>query len=148
MAKISAKSASKTEHGLTMLQELFCQYYVNADRELFGNGVKCYLETFGEQYELENNKAMKYEVACVLASRELSKVNIIKRINDLLQEGGFNDANVDRQHLFLINQHADLKTKMAAIKEYNAVKKRVEQKMTLEVSGVEISVRKSGEKSD
>lgn len=142
MTKVSDKTAAKTEDGLTLLQEQFCQYYVNADRELFGNGVQCYLATFGEQYQVQKKRPMKYEVACVLASRELSKVNVIKRINSLLQEGGFNDANVDKQHLFLINQHADLKTKMSAIKEYNAVKKRVENKLTLEVSGVEISVRK------
>lgn len=142
MTKTNSKSASKTEDGLTLMQEQFCQYYINADRELFGNGVHCYLATFGEQYQAVNKRPMKYEVACVLASRELSKVNIIKRINDLLEQGGFNDGNVDKQHLFLINQHADLKTKMSAIKEYNAVKKRVDNRAVVNIGGVNINVRK------
>src|SRR5690349_18787560 len=34
--KVSEKSAAKTEDGLNLQQEQFCQLYVNADRELFG----------------------------------------------------------------------------------------------------------------
>lgn len=142
MTKTSEKTASKTEDGLNLQQEHFCQLYVNADRELFGNGAQCYLEVYGSEYQAKYHKPMKYEVACVCASKELSKVKVIARINSLLETGGFTNENVDKQHLFLINQHADLKTKLGAIKEYNAVKKRVENKMTLEVSGVEISIRK------
>lgn len=142
MAKTSTKTAAKTEHNLTLLQEEFCQAYINADRELFGNGVHCYLATFGTVYQAEKHRPMKYEVACVLASKELSKVNVISRINQLLEEGGYNNENVDKQHLFLINQHADLKTKMAAIKEYNNVKKRVDNSPKVFIEGVEISIRK------
>ena len=131
MARVSGKTASKTEHGLTLQQEEFCKFYTNSesiDRELFGNGVQSYLEVYGEDYQKKYRRPMKYEVALALASRMLTKVKVIDRINKLLEEGGFNDQNVDRQHLFLINQHADLRTKMQAIKEYNAVKKRVEIK--------------------
>ncbi len=142
MTEVSEKTATKTKDGLTLMQEEFCQLYINADRELFGNGVQCYLETFGDQYHKEKKRPMKYEVACVLASKELSKVKVIGRINELLETGGFNDTNVDKQHLFLINQHADLKTKMAAIKEYNTVKKRVDNKLTLDLQGVTIKIRK------
>ena len=138
---VSYKTATKTKEGLTLMQEQFCQLYVNADRELFGNGVQCYLATFGDQFHKEKKRPMKYDTACVLASKELSKVKVIERINSLLEEGGFNDTNVDKQHLFLINQHADLKTKLGAIKEYNAVKKRVENKLTLDIQGVTIKIR-------
>lgn len=139
------KTAAKTEQGLNLQQEEFCKLYTNAeaiDREVFGNGVQCYLAVYGPEHLAKYKKHMKYEVAIAASSRLLSKVKVIERINNLLEEGGFNDVNVDRQHLFLINQHSDLRTKMAAIKEYNAVKKRVDSKLTLELSGVEISVRK------
>lgn len=138
MVKMSEKTASKTEHGLNLQQEEFCKLYTNSesiDRELFGNGVQCYIEA----YDIDLTKKGAYETARVCASQLLTKPNVIARVNELLEEGGFNDQNVDRQHLFLINQHADLKTKMAAIKEYNAVKKRVEP------SGQTLIVRISGE---
>lgn len=145
MATVSDKTASKTKDGLNLQQEEFCKFYTNSesiDRELFGNGVQCYLEVYGEDYQKTHKRPMKYEVALALSSRLLTNVKVIDRINNLLEEGGFNNQNVDRQHLFLINQHADLRTKMQAIKEYNAVKKRVDNKLVLELNGVEINVRK------
>ena len=54
----------------------------------------------------------------------LTQDNIIQRVNQLLEEDGFNDQNVDKQHLFLINQHADFSTKMKGIEHYNKLKKR------------------------
>jgi len=126
MTKTSKKSAAKTEDGLNLQQEQFCQYYVNADREMFGNGAQCYLAVYGAEYLLKNRKQMSYLSAVAMASRLLSNVKVIERINQLLETGGFSNENVDKQHLFLINQHADLKTKMAAIREFNALKKRVE----------------------
>lgn len=141
MAKVSEKTAAKTEAGLNLQQEEFCKLYTSSesiDRELFGNGVQCYLEVYGGEYYRLNRKPMSYLVAIASSSRLLANVKIIKRINELLEEGGFNDQNVDRQHLFLINQHADLKTKMSAIKEYNAVKKRVDpnrQTLIVTISG-------------
>lgn len=128
-----AKTAAKTEQKLNLQQEAFCQLYVNADRELFGNGANCYLAVYGKGYFFKNKKEMSYMVANASASRLLTNVNVIARINKLLEFGGFTNENVDKQHLFLINQHADLKTKLGAIKEYNAVKQRVTKK--LELSG-------------
>lgn len=131
--KTSSKTAAKTEEGLNLQQELFCQLYVNADREVFGNGAQCYLAIYGPDHLLKYKKPMNFMVAAALASRLLTKVKVIERINSLLQEGGFNNENVDKQHLFLINQHSDLKTKMAAIREYNELKDRIKKK--LEITG-------------
>jgi len=103
---------------IKLRQEKFCKFYVSDDRDFFGNGVESYMEA----YDIGKDR---YNTAKVNASQLLTKPNIIKRINELLETGGFNEENVDKQHLFLINQYADLKTKMQAIKEYNAVKNRV-----------------------
>lgn len=121
------KSASKTERGLSPEQEEFCLFYTSHKRELFGNGVRCYLEAYGKG----KSKPMSFMVAAALASRLLTTVKIIARINELLETGGFSNENVDKQHLFLINQHADLKTKLGAIKEYNELKERVKKKVEL-----------------
>lgn len=140
MATVSEKTAAKTKGGLNLQQEAFCKLYAGEeaiDRDLFGNGTQCYIEA----YKVNKSKPFWYEMAMAASSRLLRNVKVISRINELLEEGGFNDVNVDKQHLFLINQHADLKTKMAAIKEYNAVKKRVDNKLELNISGVDIKFR-------
>ena len=124
------KSGAKTIDGLTLQQEEFCQVYTSHDREMFGNGFACYMEVYGDEYAAKHDgRFLKPENARSKASQLLTKVNIIARINALLEEGGFNDQNVDKQHLFLLNQHGDLRTKMSAIKEYNAVKGRVTKKL-------------------
>ena len=136
--KVSTKTASKTEDGLNLQQEAFCQLYVNNDRELFGNGTQCYLEVYGAEHLIKNNKPLSYQVAMVNASNLLRNPKIIARINSLLETGGFTDENVDKQHLFLINQHADLKTKMAAIREYNELKQRIQKKLDITSKGEKI----------
>ena len=106
---------------LNLKQDEFCKAYISKD--FFGNGTQAYLEAYGLKDE-EDKHTITYDTARVNASRLLTNANILKRINSLLEEGGFNEQNVDKQHLFLINQHADLKTKMNAIKEYNRMKER------------------------
>lgn len=101
-------------------QEMFCQLYAT-DREFFGNGVQAYLEA----YDPDQSKTNWYKTACAAASRLLTNVKVCDRINEILEESGFNDVAVDRQLAFLLTQHGDLKTKLGAIKEYNKLKARV-----------------------
>lgn len=126
MKKKSGKKANilLNEYGLTPLQERFCQLYAG-DREFYGNGVETYLEVFN----INKKNPNYYAVARSEASKLLTKPNIMARINDLLHEGGLNDEFVDKQHLFVIAQHANLAVKMEGIKEYNRLKKRIEDKM-------------------
>lgn len=138
MSEISEKTAAKTKDGLNLKQEEFCQLYVNGDKELFGNGTQCYLQVYGLT-DKKTGKTISYLAAMANASRLLRNDKVLKRINELLEVGGFNDENIDKQHLFLINQHADLKTKMAAIKEYNALKSRVQNKLDITSKGEKIS---------
>lgn len=110
------------KNGLNPKQELFCQLYAGIqDKEFFGAGTTSYIEA----YDPDNTKPNWYKTAAAAATRLLKNVKIINRINELLESEGFNDQNVDKQHLFLLNQHADLKTKLGAIKEYNSVKGRI-----------------------
>lgn len=41
---------------------------------------------------------------------------------------GFNNANVEKQHTFLINQYGDLKTKKASVEMYYKLKGRLVDK--------------------
>lgn len=103
---------------LSLRQEKFCQMYLDYDKDLFGNGVQCYLEI----YDIDRSKPNWYKTACVACSQLLSNVKVCDRIAELLENGGFNDENITKQHLFLVNQHADFSVKMRAISDYYKVK--------------------------
>lgn len=109
------------ETKLNPKQERFCQLYVS--KEFFGNGT----ESYAEAYDID--LSTKYKSAQAAASRLLSNVIILDRINELLDDSGLNEQHVDKQHLFLINQNADLAQKMAAIREFNKVKGRITDKI-------------------
>jgi hypothetical protein len=101
-------------------QELFCQLYTS-DIEFFGNGVQSYVEA----YNPDQSKPNWYKTALASASRLLTNVKVIDRINELLEEKGLNDSFVDKQLKFIITQHADFGSKMSAIREYNKLKSRI-----------------------
>jgi hypothetical protein len=112
------------EDTLNQRQEMFCVLYAT-HKEFFGNGVWSYAEAYG--HEITDKKSYKVAQAC--ASRLLSNAIVLKRISELLETEVLNDAFVDKQLGFLITQQLDFKAKVAAIKEYNALKARIKQKM-------------------
>lgn len=121
------------ERGLTIKQELFCTYYAS-EKEFFGNGVQSYIEA----YEPNTSKANWYKSACVCASQLLSNIKVCKRINELLSVEGFNDEFVDKQLLFVIAQHDDKSSKVAAIREFNKLRGRITEKIDHTTKGKEL----------
>ena len=111
----------KTNKWLNLQQELFCQTYVNPEKEFFGNGVNSYAEV----YKPDKSKKNWYTNAAAQASEMLKKPNITARINELLTSEWLNDENIDKQLLYLINQFEDKNVKLNALKEYNKLKQRV-----------------------
>ena len=111
-------------------QERFCKLYAT-DREFFGNGVQTYIEV----YKPDQTKKNWYKSAQGSASRLLSNAIIFNRINELLEEGGLNDAFVDKQLLFLISQQSDFTNKAASIREYNKLKQRIVDKSDVTSGG-------------
>lgn len=116
-------------------QELFCQYYAT-ETEFFGNGVQSYIEA----YEPDQSKANWYKSACSSASRLLSDVKVIGRINEILEETGMNDVHIDKQLSFLITQHADFTNKLGAIKEYNKLRQRIIEKQDITSDGEKLNI--------
>jgi hypothetical protein len=116
-----------TKEPMTFQQKRFCELYVT--REFFGNGVESYMEA----YNIDKTKEGAYESARTGAWRLLTDVDILNKINSLLDSQGLNDSNVDKQLLFLINQHADFTAKNAAIREYNKLKSRITDKVDLKI---------------
>ena len=111
---------------LNITQQRFCELYAS-DKEFFGNGVRSYVEAYNIPIE-------EYNGAKVSACQLLTNPNVLKYISELLTLDGFNDSNVDKQLLFVIEQHIEFGAKVAAIKEYNKLKKRIAEK--IELSGV------------
>ncbi len=103
-------------------QERFCIFYATHG-DCFGNGTEAYLAAYGDSIDRSNPRYLR--TAAAAASRLLTQVNISRRISELLEENGFSNANVDKQHMFLINQYVDFHTKMAAIKEYHKLKGKI-----------------------
>lgn len=116
------------QFGINLQQETFCQYYTSQS-EFFGNGVQSYMQA----YDMDITSQNAYQVAKTSASRLLNDVHICKRINSLLEEGGLNDVNVDKQLMFLINQYDDKNIKLGALREYNKLKQRITEKYDINV---------------
>jgi hypothetical protein len=102
-------------------QMQFAELYAS-DKEFFGNGVESYIEA----YEPNQSKPNWYKSACSSASRLLSSVKVYQYINHLLEMRGLNDSFIDKQLEFLVTQHADFKSKLGAIHEYNQLRRRTE----------------------
>ena len=118
--------------GLNLRQITFCELYVS--KEFFGNGVAAYCEA----YNIDTSKQGAYASARVCASELLTSGDILKYINALLDGEGFNDGFVDKQLLLAITQNADLSAKVAAIREYNKLKRRVENKLELHITKFDV----------
>ncbi len=116
------------EEKLSIRQEKFCELYTT-DTEFFGNWAQSYLEV----YDIDRSKPNWYKTACVNASKLLSNAKVYTRINDLLESQGLNNEFADKQLLFLMSQQVDFTNKLWAVREFNKLKKRIDNKMELEI---------------
>ena len=115
---------------LNLTHEKFCEYFATHP-EFFGNAVDTYLEVF----DIDTSKPNHRLTASKCASSLLKNGIILARINFFLETRlGLNDAEVDRQLAFCIAQGADMRVKLAGIKEYNALRGRVKTKLELSFS--------------
>lgn len=116
--------SDKFDKRINPKQEKFCQLYAS-DKEFFGNGTQAYIEAF----DIDLSKRGAYEGAKSNAYKLLTKTYILNRINQIFEARGLNDIFVDKQLELLITQNADFKSKVAAIREYNALNKRITKKI-------------------
>jgi hypothetical protein len=81
---------------------------------------------YAEAYGLNKSNPLEYMTAAANASRLLKNAKVCTRINQLLSDT-LNAATLDTQLAFLVNQHDDKKTKLAAIRHGNELLKRTGQ---------------------
>ena len=113
-------------------QELFCKLFATT-KEFFGNGTQAYIEA----YNIDVKHKGAYAGARASASQLLTKTNILKKINELLELGGLSNERVDKELLFLITQDAEFSAKLGAIKEYNQLKNRIQKKLDIGLDNIE-----------
>ncbi len=128
------KKKEKTgKEALNLNQRKFCELYATSE-EFFGHGTNSYVEAYNPK-----RKGNWYNTAKSNAYKLLTNTDILLYINKLLEDKGLNDGFVDKQLLFLINQHADLKSKLGGIKEYNQLKQRIQQRLDITSAGERIT---------
>lgn len=123
MSKSLTKLDEKTKElrdKLNLKQRRFCELYASSE-EFFANGAQSYIKVFSTT----RNK-IGYLTATANASRLLANAKVTDYVNHLLELRGLNDTFVDKQLEFLITQHANFKSKLGAISEYNKLKRRTE----------------------
>lgn len=144
--KKANKKLSETLEGigdnLNMQQEMFCRLYTT-EKDFFGNGIDAYAEA----YDVNTFKPKWRDWVKVNVHRLLTNANILKRINVLLQEMGFNDAFIDKELAFLITQKADLTVKLGGIREYNKLKKRINDNLVNIILPIPIYANRSTKKN-
>ena len=121
---MTKKKITKRKTKLTKQQELFCQNFVS-EGEIFGNGTRSYASAYN--IDLSDKGSNASARAC--ASKLLTNINIMNRINSLLDDAGLNENHVDKRLLFWINQSADSSTSLGAIREFNKLKQRITEKI-------------------
>ncbi len=114
------KKTRELRDKLNPKQRRFCELYASSE-EFFGNGTQSYVESYKPR-KIGN----WYNSARASAGQLLANNAVLTYINSLLELRGLNDAFVDKQLEFLITQHADFKTKLGGISEYNKLKRRTE----------------------
>lgn len=103
-------------------QDKFCQLYAYGPQR--GNGVMCYAEA----YDIDLSEKGAYASAKTGAWRLLTNDDVLSYIRSLYEAHDLNDTVVDNELAFVIKQNADFGSKVAAIKEYNALKARIKAK--------------------
>ena len=102
---------------LNQNQIAFCNYYIT--EEFFCNWTKSYIKAYWWDEDTARKKA----------SLLLTNVNILNYIDSLLVDMGLNDQRVDKELAKLILQDNEMPVKLNAIKEYNKLKQRIEDKL-------------------
>lgn len=130
--------------------ERFCFLYASGfSQEMFGNAMKSYTDAYGYTEKLdkleeelvvikyskeEERKKKRQEIIRMqnvvksCGSRMLTKADIIARCDYFLSLL-CSDKTADNELAFLMTQRKDLMSKTAAIREYNRVKNRVQDKV-------------------
>lgn len=133
------KAKSKKTETLNPNEKMFCQLYFGGG-EFFGNGTWSYIQAYNLSVPLIAYSYLKrvdqkqYDVAKNGAYRLLIKAHIVKE-GDKILDSLFKESVVDRELTKIIMQDKDKMSKNVAIREFNRLKNRVQEKIDLTSKG-------------
>jgi hypothetical protein len=147
--KAKASKNQQKERELNVCQRLFCLLSAN-NYATFGNATLSYVEAYAYKLEglskekpfdkktgkyLDSEYDKLYNQASAEASRLIRNPKVKEEINRLLALQ-ISDERVDLELFKTIAQDTKLEAKVSAIREYNKLKKRVDEKpnVTVQVS--------------
>jgi hypothetical protein len=111
-------------------QELFCELYAT-EREFFGNGVQSYIEAYDVSVGHGEGKTT-YETCRTRAWQLLTNVDVLARIDELLELGPLSTQKADKTLAFWMTQRASPDASMSAVKEFNKLKGRISDKILVQ----------------
>lgn len=140
-----APQSEFAKDNLSENERVFVEYYFDQSSDTFGNGTQSVLSAYGEDEFTGENGLINYNYAGVKAYELLRTPKIYKAGMDYMNAQGFNDASVDNQHSFLINQSSDLNVKNRAIDMYNKLKGRYTEKKEISFpQGISVKIVTGG----
>lgn len=108
--------------------DLYMDFIMNPDTGLSSAAdalIEAGYDAYYKDKDGESTENVNWRLAYVMASQNLRNAKICAYINSKLKEVGYNEANVDLQHAFLINQHGNLPVKLKAIEHFDKKKGRI-----------------------
>ena len=115
---------------LTTKQEMFCQYYASP-AEFFGSGTTAYSLAYGYDLTIHKQK----NICQVGATQLLAMPKINRRIDQLLDDLGFNDQMADKRLSELMLQRDEKSISLGALREYNKLKARIQEHIDVTSAG-------------
>lgn len=125
----SFKGKNGKTYKLTAREREFCKHFLN----LYGDRVQALVDAGYNIYYKDKKgnptENINYSAAKTLAYQMLSREHIVAYIEQLLEEYGYTEDKVEKQHLFVINQFSDIPSKVRAIELfYKKIGKLVDTK--------------------
>jgi len=124
----------KTKEGdiLSEQEERFCyEYTTNYNR----------IDAVLAAYNVDKTKPSWKNTASSIASENLLKPHILRRIREMLDQYHLNDETVDNELSFLMRQCEDLPSKKGAIEIYNKLKNRYEKHQDAGANKIEFVIK-------
>jgi hypothetical protein len=118
---------------LTACDEVFVESYYDLHSPIAGNGTKCVLKAYPDS-------EFTYMTAANKANGLLKTPKIIQAGRELIESQGFNDENIDRETLKIIEQDKDLTNKRAAIDMANKLKGRYEKDNSQKAANIIVTI--------
>ena len=119
-------------------QQLFADYYLEFSGDRIEAIISAGYDVNYKDREGNDTGEPNRKLCSVMAYELLSSPNITSYINSKMAERGFNSDNVEEQHLFLLNQHADLKMKAKAVDMFYKVRGKYPKETKTNIENINV----------